>query len=191
MSLRDIFDNEKHPRLGSVTDSLVDEFNREENSTEGENEDGSGDFDRNDLNNGGDTQAITRDEKFLNRMIQIKGIPKAIEGDKGPGYLLDPDFAEQYILNSIDRTEQRHLWRRLVDIIHLGQGDGNQELVRSKVMSFTFRVLSHRSRNDTATETTERILWSENRSTQKNTVRTQQGGRNSQSNGLLSRIFGK
>jgi hypothetical protein len=190
MSLRDIFDNEKHPRLGSVTDELVDEFNQNENSRDN-NGDGSGEFDRNDLGNGGDTQAITRDEKFLNRMIQIKGIPKAVEGDKGPGYLLDPDFAEQYILNSIDKTEQRHLWRRLVDIIHLGQGDGNSELVRSKVMSFTFRVLSHRSRNDTATETTERILWSENRSTQKQTMRTQQGGGSSQSNGLLARIFGK
>lgn len=191
MSLKDLFDDNNHPRLGSVTDSLVDEF-KDENSSDEDSENNNGEFERNDMGNGMvDGQAVTRDEKFLNRMIQIKGVPKAMPGDKGPGYLLDPDFSEQYILNSWDKTEQRHLWRRLVDIIHLGQGDGNEELVRSKVMSFSWRVLSHRSRNDTATETTERILWAENRSTQKQTLRTQQGGRGGQSNGLLARIFGK
>jgi hypothetical protein len=189
MSLKDLFDDKNHPRLGSVTDSLVDEYNSD-NSPEEELEN-NGDFERNDMGGAMDVQGVTRDEKFLNRMIQIKGVPKAMPGDKGPGYLLDPDFSEQYILNSWDKTEQRHLWRRLVDIIHLGQGDGNEELVRSKVMSFSWRVLSHRSRNDTATETTERILWAENRSTQKQTLRTQQGGRGGQSNGLLARIFGK
>jgi hypothetical protein len=190
MSLKDLFNDKNHPRLQSVTDSLVDEF-KNENSDEIE-ENNNGEFERNDMGNGMvDAQAVTRDEKFLNRMIQIKGVPKAMPGDKGPGYLLDPDFSEQYILNSWDKTEQRHLWRRLVDIIHLGQGDGNEELVRSKVMSFAWRVLSHRSRNDTATETTERILWAENRSTQKQTLRTQQGGRSNQSSGLLARIFGK
>jgi hypothetical protein len=200
MGLRDLFtekpDGTYKNRIGSVGEALVEEKNKEFNEENPEPEypetgyDQSGGLGQNDNMMMDQSQGVGPNEKFLNRMISIKGIPKPIPGAKEPGFLFDPDWMENYILNSFSGLEQKQLWRRLQDIIHLSQGDGNSELVRSKSMSFAFRILTHRSRNDTPMEMTERSSWIEHRSTSKNIQRIHQTG-SSRSSGVLARIFGK
>ena len=201
MTLRDLFemnpDGTYKSRLGSVGEALVEEKNREYNDEQPQEEpDGGGGYDESGGLGQGDnmmadqSQGVGPSEKFLNRMISIKGIPKPVPGAKEPGFLFDPGWMENYILNSFSGLEQKQLWRRLQDIIHLSQGDGNSELVRSQSMSFAFRILTHRSRNDTPTESTERILWSEQRHTQKNIQRIHQTG-GAKTSGFLARMFGK
>jgi len=202
MTLRDLFtekeDGTYKNRVGSVGEALLEEKNREYNEENpdpeypegGGYDDQSGGLGQNDGMMSGQDQGVGPSEKFLNRMISIKGIPKPVPGAKEPGFLFDPGWMEQYILNSFSGLEQKQLWRRLQDIIHLSQGDGNSELVRSKSMSFAFRIMTHRSRNDTPLEGTERTLWTEHRSTSKNIQRIHQTGGN-RSSGFLARVFGK
>ena len=97
MTLRDLFemnpDGTYKSRLGSVGEALVEEKNREYNDEQPQEEpDGGGGYDESGGLGQGDnmmadqSQGVGPSEKFLNRMISIKGIPKPVPGAKEPGF---------------------------------------------------------------------------------------------------------
>lgn len=133
-------------------------------------------------------------QAYINRLIKV-GVPQVPIGDKAANlWVFSPEFMEQIVLNNLDASSQRKMWRRWVDIDSQSQGDGNTELVQSRQRAFALRVVSQRARSDlpdVGTRERMALVTSENRQrvTQNVTTSTTRAG--SAASGFLSRLFGK
>jgi hypothetical protein len=195
--LKDLFeenaDGTYKSHLNSGGEALLEEKNREYNEEnpqeEEESFDTSGDLGRNDGGMMEPSGGNMPSERFLDRMIRIRGIRKPSPNEKSTMMWNDPEFLEQLIVNNFDREMSRKIYRSYLDISDLSEGDGNAELVRSHAVGLALKTIMQRSRNDFPDVPNERSQWNENRQVHKQiNVNRGSGGRAA---GFLTRLFGK
>ena len=195
--LKDLFEENEDgtykSHLNSGGEALLEEKNREYNeenpSDEEESCDTSGDLGRNDGGMMDASGGNMPSERFLDRMIRIRGIRKPSPNEKSTMMFADPEFLEQLVINSFDREMSRKIYRSYLDISDLSEGDGNAELVRSHAHSLALKTIMQRSRNDFPDIPNERGQWNENRQVHKQ-INVNRGG-GGRAAGFLARLFGK
>ena len=190
MTLKNLFENDEEDQPQVQPDVGLLE-NGNENYDNGDDGEDPGSLGRDDMG-GGDMGAPmgSRDERFLNRMIAVRGVPKPREDGSDAGFLYDPEFLEQLVLNSFDRKTMKQIWRRSQDVSDLAQGDGNQELARQESRSLAWRILSQRSDIESPLQLNERSAWIESRTRSTSTVKTNQISAQ-RASGFLARLFGR
>jgi hypothetical protein len=191
MSLKDLF-GPAHPKLGSGVDALIDEVEEEQRREDEQNNQNNdmGDLGRNDIpiDNSG---VIIPSERYLDRMIRIKGWVSEKEAGKSTLMWDDPDFLEILELNNLNEKDQKKFIRRYLDLAAISSGDGNSGMTGERARVLAVRMLSQRSRSDLGNDLNERGAWIETRNSTKQSIRTTQGGNNNgKSSGFLSRLFG-
>lgn len=192
MTLKNLFENDEEDQPQVQPDVGLLE-NGNENYDNGDDGEDPGSLGRDDMGGGdmgGGAPMGTRDERFLDRMIKVKGMPIPREDGSDAGFLYSPEFLEQLILNSFDRKTMKQIWRRSQDVSDLSQGDGNQELARQESRSLAWRILSQRSDIESPLQLNERSAWIESRTRSTSTVKTNQISAQ-RASGFLARLFGR
>ena len=198
MSLRKLFEEDENgnykSHLGSAGEALLEEKNREyyeENpgSEEDSGMDQMGGLGPNDQMMTDSSQSGAQNERFLDRMIKIRGIPKIGTSDKTTGPWDSPEWLEQLVINSFDKEMSRKIYRAWQDISALSEGDGNSAITQQHSMALIIKTLSQRSRNDFPDIPNERGQWGENRQVHKQ-INVNRGGNGGRA-GFLTRLFGK
>lgn len=196
--LKDLFeenpDGTYKSHLGSVGERLLEEKNEEYNEEHQEQEeqdggDPDGNLGRNDMGMMDQPNGNMPSERFLDRMIRIRGIRKPSPNEKSTMMWNDPEFLEQLVINSFDKEMSRKIYRSYLDISDLSEGDGNAELVRSHAVGLALKTIMQRSRNDFPDIPNERGQWGENRQVHKN-INVNRGG-GGRATGFFQRLFGK
>jgi hypothetical protein len=132
----------------------------------------------------------TRDFRYVDRFVKVKGLPDYGENSQHGGYIMSPGFAEQYILNFLNNKEQKHIWRRAADVMDLSQGDGNENLVKQDQDLFALHVLMKRSGTENDLNLNERTAHIESRSRSQIKTTTNQSAPSGRV-GWLSKLFGR
>ena len=195
--LKDLFEENEDgtykSHLNSGGEALLEEKNREYNEEnpqeEQESYDTSGDLGRNDGGMMEQSNGNMPSERFLDRMIRIRGVPKIGPNDKTTGPWDSPEWLEQLVINSFDKEMSRKIYRAWQDISALSEGDGNSAITQQHSMALIIKTLSQRSRNDFPDIPNERGQWNENRQVHKQ-INVNRGG-NGKAAGFLTRLFGK
>jgi len=198
MSLKDLFtensDGTYKSKINSVGEALLEEKNREyaEEHPEEDSEgyDISGDLGRNDSMMMESPSGNIPSERFLDRMIRIRGIPKPGKNDKSTMAFEDPEFLEQLVINSFDKGMSQDIYSQYLGIRDLAEGDGNEELTKAHVKALIIKILTQRSRNDFPDIPNERGQWGENRQVHKQ-INVNRGAGSGKSSGFLTRLFGR
>lgn len=139
---------------------------------------------------GGEVASIPHDFRYVDRFIKVKGIPKDNGDGTRAGYLLNPDFAENFVINFFNERDQKHIWRRFADVQDEASGEGNEQLTKSSSDLLALRVLMKRSSTENDLNLNERTAHIESRSRQ-SIKTTSNMMRPANSGGWLSRLFGK
>lgn len=200
MSLKDLFtenpDGTYKSKINSGGEALLEEKNREyaednpqEDDPQYENYDPSGDLGRNDSMMETANGNIPS-ERFLDRMIRIRGIPKPGRNEKSTMAFEDPEFLEQLVINSFDKEMSQDIYGGFLGIRDLSEGDGNEELTKAHVKALIIKILSQRSRNDFPDIPNERGQWGENRQVHKQ-INVNRGAGSGRASGFLTRLFGR
>lgn len=193
MTMRDLFKD---------TDGYEDGYNNQEQeqpqltdgneegqpSEEGVYDDGMGG-----VSNVGPTNEIAtmpHDFRYVDRFIKVKGIPKDNGDGTRAGYLLNPEFAENFVINFLSSQDQKHIWRRFADVQDEASGEGNEQLTKASSDLLALRVLMKRSSTENDLNLNERTAHIESRSRQ-SIKTTSNVSRAQNSGGWLSRLFGK
>lgn len=194
MTMRDLFRND---------DEIQDEYNDEqrgrpqitdggeegEQPQEGEQyDDGMGGVSN--VGPGNEMAMMPHDFRYVDRFIKVKGIPKDNGDGTRAGYLLNPDFAENFVINFFNERDQKHIWRRFADVQDEASGEGNEQLTKSSSDLLALRVLMKRSSTENDLNLNERTAHIESRSRQ-SIKTTSNMMRPANSGGWLSRLFGK
>lgn len=194
MTMRDLFKNTddyegEYNNQEQEQPQLTDGNGEEEQPQEGDTyDDGMGG-----VSNVGPTNEIAtmpHDFRYVDRFIKVKGIPKDNGDGTRAGYLLNPEFAENFVINFLSDRDQKHIWRRFADVQDEASGEGNENLTKSSSDLLALRVLMKRSSTENELNLNERTAHIESRSrssikTTSNVSRAQNTG------GWLSRLFGK
>ena len=190
MSLKDLF-GPNHPKLGSGVDALVDEMEDEQRREDEQiNQDDMGDLGRNDIPID-NSNVPNISERYLDRMIRIKGWVPEKEPGKSTLMWDDPEFLEVLELNNLNEKDQKKFIRRYLVLSAISSGDGNSGMTGERARVLAVRMLSQRSRSDLSNDLNERGALIETRNTTKQSIRTTQGGNNNgKSSGFLGRLFG-
>jgi hypothetical protein len=193
MTMRDLFKDD---------DDYEDEYNNQEQeqpqltdggeegqpSEEGVYDDGMGG-----VSNVGPTNEIAtmpHDFRYVDRFIKVKGIPKDNGDGTRAGYLLNPEFAENFVINFLSSQDQKHIWRRFADVQDEASGEGNEQLTKASSDLLALRVLMKRSSTENDLNLNERTAHIESRSRQ-SIKTTSNVSRAQNSGGWLGRLFGK
>ena len=196
MALRDLFNNiPREENVQTETQYITEGNDAIDDNYSYDGDDGSND-DSNIIQGGDaggaiDTQGPmgSRDERFLNRMIGIRGLPRTAKDGSSASFLFDPGFLEQLELNNWDSKMIQKIWRRMADVLDESESEGCENIALHDARSLAWRILSQRGANDGALGANERTLWVESRQRSTSTVKTNQISPQRQS-GILSRLFG-
>ncbi len=139
---------------------------------------------------GNEIATMPHDFRYVDRFIKVKGIPKDNGDGTRAGYLLNPEFAENFVINFLNDRDQKHIWRRFADVQDEASGEGNEQLTKASSDLLALKILMKRSSTENELNLNERTAHIESRSRQSikttsNMARTQNTG------GWLSRLFGK
>jgi hypothetical protein len=188
--MRDLFKN---------TDDYEGEYNNEEQEqpliTDGGGEeqpqdpgmydDGTGTIPGNDMVN------TSRDFKYIDRFVRIKGMPEpAKNSNEESNFILGGGFSEQLVLNFLSDADQRRIWRSLVDVIDESEGSGNARVALTDAKLLASRILMKRSSTENTLALNERTAHIEQRTRSSISQHTNMI-RPTNSGGWLSRLFGK
>ena len=193
MTMRDLFKN---------TDDYEGEYNNQEQEqpqlTDGGEGEQAQDGDTYDDGMGGvsnvapgnEMATMPHDFRYVDRFIKVKGIPKDNGDGTRAGYLLNPEFAENFVINFLSSQDQKHIWRRFADVQDEASGEGNEQLTKASSDLLALRVLMKRSSTENDLNLNERTAHIESRSRQ-SIKTTSNVSRAQNSGGWLSRLFGK
>jgi len=192
MTMRDLFKN---------TDDYEDEYNNQEqeqplitDGNEGEQppqedpnvyDDGTGTIP------GSDVMNTSRDFKYIDRFVRVRGMPEpAKHTGEESNFILGNSFAEQLVINFLDGSDQRKIWRALCDIVDESEGSGNTRVALTDAKLLAARILMKRSSTENALNLNERsshisTLNRSNITTKTNQIQPASSG------GWLSKLFGK
>jgi len=138
----------------------------------------------------GDPSITSRDFKYIDRFVTVKGMPSpARNTNEESNFLLGGEFAEQFVINFLSSDDQRKIWRSLCDIMDASEGSGNAKVALSDAKLLASRILMKRSSTENALALNERSAHIEQRTRSSITTKTNQI-RPASSGGWLSRLFG-
>lgn len=139
---------------------------------------------------GNEMATMPHDFRYVDRFIKVKGIPKDNGDGTRAGYLLNPDFAENFVINFLSDRDQKHIWRRFADVQDEASGEGNEQLTKSSSDLLALRILMKRSSTENELNLNERTAHIEQRSRSSISQRTNMI-HPANSGGWLQRLFGK
>jgi hypothetical protein len=139
---------------------------------------------------GNDMSTISRDFRYIDRFVRVKGMPQPAKNtNEESNFLLGNDFAEQLIINFLSDSDQRKIWRSLVDVIDESEGSGNARIALTDAKLLASRILMKRSSTENSLSINERISHISTLNRSNITTKTNQI-QPSSSGGWLSRLFG-
>ena len=191
MTMRDLFrdDNEVQNEYNDEQEpQLITDGNDEGQPTEGEDpntyDDGTGTIPGNDIS------MSPRNFQYIDRFVRVKGMPQPAKNtNEESNFILSNNFSEQLVLNFLDESDQRKIWRTLCDIVDESEGSGNARVALTDAKLLAARILMKRSSTENALSLNERSAHIEQRTRSNITTKSNQI-QPASSGGWLSRLFG-
>lgn len=139
---------------------------------------------------GNDMSTSPRDFKYIDRFVRVKGMPQPAKNtNEESNFILSNNFSEQLVLNFLDESDQRKIWRTLCDIVDESEGSGNARVALTDAKLLAARILMKRSSTENALSLNERSAHIEQRTRSNITTKSNQI-QPASSGGWLSRLFG-
>lgn len=140
---------------------------------------------------GSDVMNTSRDFKYIDRFVRVRGMPEpAHNTNEESNFLLGNSFAEQLVINFLDESTQRKIWRSMCDIVDESEGSGNARVALTDAKLLAARILMKRSSTENALNLNERSSHISTLNRSNITTRTNQI-QPASSGGWLSKLFGK
>jgi len=140
---------------------------------------------------GNDTITSSRDFRYLDRFLRVRGMPSPTKNtNEESNFLLNEGFAEQLILNFLSELDQKRILRSLYDIVDESEGSGNARVALTDAKILAARILMKRSSTENSLNLNERSSHISTLNRSNITTRTNQI-QPASSGGWLSKLFGK
>lgn len=139
---------------------------------------------------GNDMSTSPRNFQYIDRFVRVKGMPQPAKNtNEESNFILSNNFSEQLVLNFLDGSDQRKIWRTLCDIVDESEGSGNARVALTDAKLLAARILMKRSSTENALSLNERSAHIEQRTRSNITTKSNQI-QPASSGGWLSRLFG-
>ena len=139
---------------------------------------------------GNDMFTSPRNFQYIDRFVRVKGMPQPAKNtNEESNFILSNNFSEQLVLNFLDGSDQRKIWRTLCDIVDESEGSGNARVALTDAKLLAARILMKRSSTENALSLNERSAHIEQRTRSNITTKSNQI-QPASSGGWLSRLFG-